>query len=61
MIIFLKNDLDEYKEIINNYNSFIEKILKDNNISLEKIYEKSIIKTNSEFDNYEGFFFLVLR
>ena len=53
---FWKNDLDEYKEIINNCNSFIEKILKDNNISLEKIYEKSIIKINSEIDNYEGFY-----
>ena len=51
-----KEGEDEYKYIINNCNNFIEQTLKLNNISFNKIYKKSIIKSKNEFEKYRGLF-----
>ena len=49
---------DEYQEIINNCDSFIEKLLINNNITLNEIYQKTIIKnkTKSATEEYIGFY-----
>ena len=44
---------NEFQEVINNCNNYIERIIKNNNLSLEIIYEKTIIKNNGKFRNQE--------
>ena len=47
---------DEYENITNNCINYFEKLLKLNEISLDEIYEKNIIKSNIEFEKYRGIF-----
>ena len=47
---------DEYEDVINNCTNYFEKLLILNEISLDKIYENNIIKSNIEFEKYRGLF-----
>ena len=47
---------DEYEDVTNNCINYFEKLLKINEISLDEIYEKNIIKSNIEYEKYRGLF-----
>ena len=47
-----------FENIIINCNDFIKKVLKENNLTLEKIYHKTLIKKKQKLENeeYKGFY-----
>ena len=52
------NYKDEFQNIIDNCNDFIDKAINYNNLSLTKIYEKTLIKNRSKLkmENYKGIY-----
>ena len=52
----LKKGVVEYDYFLENCKHFIEKALITNNISIDQIYEKSIIKPLIEFNKFRGLF-----
>jgi len=52
------NYKDEFQNIIDNCNDFIDKVLNYNNLPLKKIYEKTMIKNSSnlKMEIYKGFY-----
>ena len=51
-----KNEGDEFISVINNFNNYIGKILKDNKIKLEHIYSNSLILSKFGEKKYKGFY-----
>jgi len=54
-----KEDIkDNFENVIINCNDFIKKVIKDNNLSLKKIYSKTLIKKKQKLENeeYKGFY-----
>ena len=49
-----KEKFNKYKEVLYNIDSKIGQILEDNNITLTKIYENTIIKNKTYFENEES-------
>ena len=49
-----KEKFNKYKEVLYNIDSKIGQILEDNNITLKKIYENTIIKNKTYFENEES-------
>jgi len=49
---------DYFENVIINFNDFIKKVLKENNLSLRKIYNKALIKKKPKLENeeYKGFY-----
>jgi len=52
------NNKDEFQNIVDNCNNFIKKALDDNKLSLDAIYNKTLIKKNlkSDTEEYKGFY-----
>ena len=52
------NKKDEFQNIVDNCNDFIDNVLKENKLSLEKIYNKTLIKNKPKLqtEQYKGFY-----